>query len=158
MNNLAMGARNVPGIRNANWDYYETIGGGMGAGPGADGASAVQTHMTNTLNTPIEVMEMHYPLRVTRYQIRRGSGGHGRHVGGDGLLREFLFLAPAQITVLSERRCIAPWGLAGGAPGALGENRLNGSLMPGKFSAEVAAGDCLMLSTPGGGGWGRGAA
>lgn len=150
MNNLAMGARS-DGVR---WDYYETMGGGMGAGATGGGLSALQTHMTNTLNTPVEVLEMNYPLRVRRYSLRRGSGGAGVRPGGDGLIREFEFLAPAQVTLLTERRCHAPWGLAGGAPGAVGENRLNGELLPGKTSIVVKAGDRLNVATPGGGGWG----
>lgn len=151
MNNLAMGARGEV----ARWDYYETMGGGMGAGAVGGGLSALQTHMTNTLNTPIEVLEMNYPLRLRRYAIRRGSGGAGCRPGGDGLVREFEFLAPTQVTLLSERRRHAPWGLAGGAPGAVGENRLNGELLPGKISVAVKPGDRLSVATPGGGGWGE---
>jgi N-methylhydantoinase B len=151
MNNLAMGARGA----DANWDYYETLGGGMGGGPDQPGLSAVQTHMTNTLNTPIEVVERFYPLRVNRYAIRRGSGGGGRHPGGDGLIREYQFLAPAQVTLLTERRRIAPWGLQGGADGQPGVNRLNDALLPPKVALEVTAGDRLTLETPGGGGWGE---
>ncbi len=151
MNNLAMGARGRVG----RWDYYETMGGGMGAGVAGGGLSAVQTHMTNTLNTPVEVLEMNYPLRLLRYAVRRGSGGAGCRPGGDGLVREFEFLAPAQVTLLTERRSHAPWGLAGGAPGVAGENRLNGELLPGKTSIVVKAGDRLSVATPGGGGWGE---
>ncbi len=151
MNNLAMGARSDAG----RWDYYETMGGGMGAGASGGGLSAVQTHMTNTLNTPVEVLEMNYPLRVRRYTVRRGSGGAGSRPGGDGQVREFEFLAPAQVTLLTERRRHAPWGLAGGAPGAVGENRLNGELLPGKTNVVVKAGDRLCVATPGGGGWGK---
>ncbi len=152
MNNVAMG---WPGPGRA-WDYYETIGGGMGAGPRGGGLSAVQTHMTNTRNTPAEALEMRYPVRVRRYALRRGSGGAGRRRGGDGLVREYEFLAPARVTLLTERRRHAPWGLAGGGPGAPGENRLNGRPLPGKVSLEVAPGDRLTIATPGGGGWGRG--
>jgi N-methylhydantoinase B len=151
MNNLAMGARTARG----GWDYYETLGGGMGAGPRAAGLSAVQTHMTNTLNTPIEVLESNYPVRVRRYSIRNGSGGNGLRRGGDGLVREFEFLEAAQITLLSERREHAPWGLQGGQPGCKGENRLNGVPLPGKISRYVEPGDRLTIVTPGGGGWGR---
>ncbi|BAZ94921.1 N-methylhydantoinase B [Thiohalobacter sp. COW1] len=150
MNNLAMGARGPGGA----WDYYETLGGGMGGGPQQPGLSAVQTHMTNTLNTPIEVVERFYPLRVNRYAIRRGSGGAGRHRGGDGLVREYEFLAPAQVTLLTERRTTAPWGLQGGAAGRPGVNLLNDRLLPPKVALAVAAGDRLTLETPGGGGWG----
>ncbi len=149
MNNLAMGAR-------GGWDYYETMGGGMGAGPKGGGLSAVQTHMTNTLNTPVEVVEMNYPVRITRYAVRRGSGGRGKRPGGDGLVREFEFLAPAEVTLLTERRRQAPWGLVGGEAGAMGENRLNGERLPGKVSLAVQPGDRLTVSTPGGGGWGQG--
>jgi N-methylhydantoinase B len=151
MNNLAMGSRTAP----ASWDYYETIGGGAGAGPLQPGLSATQSHMTNTLNTPIEVLELNYPLRITRYQLRDGSGGAGRHRGGDGLLREYCFLAPAGVTLLTERRLHAPWGLQGGAAAACGENRLNRQTLPPKITFAAVPGDRLTLSTPGGGGWGE---
>lgn len=151
MNNFAMGAFTASG----RWDYYETIGGGMGAHARGNGQSAVQTHMTNTLNTPVEVLESHFPVRVRRYEVRRGSGGRGRHAGGDGLVRAYEFLAPAQFTLLTERRERAPWGLAGGEPGAPGINTLNGERLPGKCSREVAAGDILGIATPGGGGFGN---
>ena len=105
MNNVAMGG---PG-----WDYYETLAGGSGAHAAGPGCAAIHTHMTNTLNTPVEVLEMNYPLRVRRYAVRRGSGGAGRHRGGDGLVREYEFLAAAEVTVLSERRLNAPWGSPG---------------------------------------------
>ncbi|UCE88316.1 MAG: hydantoinase B/oxoprolinase family protein [Pseudomonadota bacterium] len=149
MNNLAMG-----GSEPATWDYYETMGGGMGAGARGGGLSALQTHMTNTLNTPIEVLEGRFPVRVRRYALRDDSGGAGRRRGGDGLVREFEFLAPATVTLLTERRTHAPWGLQGGGPGAPGENLLNGTVLPGKASREVGAGDVLTVKTPGGGGWG----
>ncbi|HHH43764.1 MAG TPA: hydantoinase B/oxoprolinase family protein, partial [Gammaproteobacteria bacterium] len=149
MNNLAMGARSVRG----GWDYYETIGGGMGAHVQGKGLDAVQTHMTNTLNTPIEVLEGNYPLRICRYAVRRGSGGAGRHRGGDGLCREYEFLAPAQVTLLTERRRHRPWGLLGGGPGAAGENRLNGRPLAAKQVVPVNAGDRLLVETPGGGGY-----
>ena len=151
MNNLAMGSRTAP----ASWDYYETIGGGAGAGPLQPGLSATQSHMTNTLNTPIEVLELNYPLRITRYQLRDASGGAGRHRGGDGLLREYCFLAPAGVTLLTERRLHAPWGLQGGAAAACGENRLNSQTLPPKITFAAVPGDRLTLSTPGGGGWGE---
>ncbi|MEN8179852.1 MAG: hydantoinase B/oxoprolinase family protein [Pseudomonadota bacterium] len=150
MNNLAMGSTGpVP------WDYYETIGGGMGAGAAGAGLSGVQTHMTNTLNTPIEVIENRFPLRIRRYAIRRGSGGSGYHQGGDGLVREFEFLAPAQVSLLTERRVHQPWGIAGGAPGDTGKNLLNGKSLPGKTSLQIQAGQHLSIETPGGGGWGK---
>jgi N-methylhydantoinase B len=111
--------------------------------------------MTNTLNTPIEVLEMEFPLRVRRYQLRSGSGGNGRHRGGDGVVREYAFLEPAHVTLLTERRRYRPWGLAGGAPGKPGANWRNQQALPGKVSMELAAGECLTLCTPGGGGWGE---
>lgn len=149
MNNLAMGAR---GAR--PWNYYETMGGGAGAGAEGAGASGIQTHMTNTRNTPVESLEMHYPLRVRRYALRRGSGGEGLHAGGDGLEREFEFLAPASVTLLTERRYSAPWGLAGAGAGRPGKNHLNGQPLPDKAAIEVRAGDRLRLASAGGGGWG----
>ena len=102
----------------------------MGSGPAGGGHSAVQTHMTNTLNTPIEVLEARYPLRVLRYGLRRGSGGNGRRPGGNGLIREFEFLSPAQISLLTERRRHAPWGIGGGSDGKPGRNLLNGKKLP----------------------------
>jgi N-methylhydantoinase B len=111
--------------------------------------------MTNTLNTPIEVLEMEFPLRVRRYQLRNGSGGDGRHRGGDGLVREYQFLQPAQVTLLTERRRHRPWGLSGGAPGKSGANWRGQQQLPAKVSVELAAGETLTLCTPGGGGWGE---
>lgn len=151
MNNLAMGALLADGRR---WDYYETIGGGMGASALGDGISAVQTHMTNTLNTPVESLEAHYPLRVKRYGVRRGSGGAGKHRGGDGIVREIEFLQPTTVTLLTERRTSCPWGLAGGAVGAAGINLLNGKPLPAKITFSVQPQDMLTVATPGGGGWG----
>jgi N-methylhydantoinase B len=148
MNNVAMGAAGDDG-----WDYYETMAGGTGAHARGAGLSAVHSHMTNTLNTPIESLESHYPLRVHRYRLRRGSGGHGQFVGGDGLVRELEFLGDAQVTLLTERRRHAPWGLAGGESGAVGENRHNGKLMPPKISFTARAGDRLLVASPGGGGY-----
>lgn len=153
MNNLAMGSEAT--TVSPRWDYYETLGGGMGAHPRGAGLSAVQTHMTNTLNTPVESLELHYPLRVTRYQLRKGSGGRGRYPGGDGVLREFEFLAPASATLLTERRHNAPWGLAGGSAARPGENRLNDELLAAKCSLQLAAGDRLSIASAGGGGWGQ---
>ena len=154
MNNLAMGSA---GDENGNgaWSYYETIGGGMGASRQNHGVHCVQTHMTNTLNTPIEVLESEYPIRVDRYAVRAGSGGAGRRTGGNGIIREMTFLKPAQATLLTERRRIAPWGTAGGEAGQCGENRLNGSLLDGKVALSVKAGDRLSIFTPGGGGYGE---
>jgi len=150
MNNLAMGARDG---EQGGWDYYETIAGGMGAGRRGGGLHAVQTHMTNTLNTPIEVLESAYPLRIRRYQLRTGSGGQGRIKGGDGLVREYEFMAPAEVTLLTERRHHRPWGLLGGSHGLSGENRLNGAMLPAKAAFSVKSGDRLMIATPGGGGF-----
>jgi len=151
MNNLAMGARHAGG----GWDYYETLGGGMGAGSHYPGLGPVQSHMTNTLNTPIEVLEMNFPLRLLRYQIRERSGGDGRHRGGNGLLREFEFLEPATVTLLTERRRHRPWGLAGGGAGAAGENRRGNEPLPAKTSFGIGKGERLTVCTPGGGGWGE---
>ena len=151
MNNVALG--NADDHTDA-WSYYETVAGGMGAGDGFCGHSAVQTHMTNTLNTPVEVLEMKYPLRVGCYRLRRGSGGKGRFDGGCGLTREFEFLAPARVTLLTERRRHAPWGAAGGGGGLAGVNSFNGKRVPGKVSLDAAAGDRLCIDTPGGGAWG----
>ncbi len=150
MNNVAMGSVDT-GYR---WNYYETIGGGMGAGKNGGGLSAVQTHMTNTLNTPVEVLESTYPLRIREYAIRRGSGGTGKRNGGHGIVRSFEFLKDAQISVLTERRRIAPWGSQGGKDGQPGLNLLNGTKMPAKFQASVSNGDVLEVHTPGGGGYG----
>ncbi len=156
MNNLAVGGTD-PRTGSA-FTYYETIGGGSGATPFADGAGGVQTHMTNTRNTPVEALEHAFPLKVTRYAIRRGSGGAGRYVGGDGICRDVEFLCPATVTMISERRKIAPYGLSGGSPGARGENVLvhrgEAVRLPGKFTIAVEAGDVLRVETPGGGGFG----
>lgn len=149
MNNLAMGS-----IRD-KWDYYETIGGGMGASSDYDGLDAVQTHMTNTRNTPIEVMETSYPVRIKQYAIRKNSGGEGLHKGGDGLVKELEFLTPANVTLLTERRLHQPWGLQHGAAGEKGQNLLNGKILAPKICFDVKAGDCLTIKTPGGGGWGK---
>jgi N-methylhydantoinase B len=150
MNNVAMG-RHAPEQR---WDYYETIGGGTGAHAHGPGCAALQSHMTNTMNTPVESLESHYPIRVRHYRLRRDSGGSGRHRGGEGIDREFEFLAPTMVTLLTERRRHRPWGLAGGASGAAGQNRLNGRLLPAKTAFEARPGDRLCILTPGGGGWG----
>lgn len=151
MNNVALGGRGP----NGDWDYYETLGGGMGAGLRGGGLSAIQSHMTNTLNTPIESLEQHYPLRIRRYEIRRGSGGSGLRNGGDGLVREYEFLAPTTVTLITERRRYTPWGLDGGLPGMAGENRHNGRVLSPKCSISVDAADRVTVATPGGGGWGK---
>ncbi|GAB4474029.1 MAG: hydantoinase B/oxoprolinase family protein [Anaerolineae bacterium] len=157
MNNLTFGG--IDPRTGAPFAYYETMGGGSGAGPSADGASALHCHMSNTLNTPIEALEMALPVRIRRYAVRRGSGGAGCHRGGDGLIREIEFLTGAQVTILSERRVRPPYGLAGGMPGQPGRNtllRADGTeqLLPGKVRFDVADGDVLRVETPGGGGWG----
>jgi N-methylhydantoinase B len=152
MNNVAFGG--AAGRNSEPWAYYETIAGGTGAHAGGDGRSGVQSHMTNTRNTPIEVLESNFPLRVQRYALRKDSGGLGATRGGDGLVREIRFLAPTTLTVLSERRRHPPWGLAGGADGACGRNLIDGREMPGKFSLELATDQVLTVETPGGGGYG----
>lgn len=146
MNNVTFG--------NASFGYYETVAGGAGAGPGFNGASAVQTHMTNTRITDPEVVESRFPVRIRRFSIRRASGGNGTYSGGDGVIREYEFLEPLSLAVVSERRTTAPFGLSGGQPGQSGCNWLNGSPMPGRFQADVHPGDILTLETPGGGGFG----
>ena len=157
MNNLTVGGwdRN----RNRPFAYYETIAGGMGARPWGDGPSAVHSHMTNTLNTPVEALEFAYPLRVIRYEIRRGSGGRGHFDGGDGVRRELQVLVDAQATLLTDRRVTSPYGLSGGEPGATGENVLirdgKEELLPGKGMVDLHAGDILSIRTPGGGGYGK---
>jgi N-methylhydantoinase B len=156
MNNLTIGGWDA--ARDQPFAYYETIAGGMGARPGKDGADAIHTHMTNTLNTPVEALEYAYPLRVQRYEIRRGSGGAGRWRGGDGVRRDIELLADAQVTLLSERRVFAPYGLAGGQPGRPGRNVLirdsEGQELPGKTTLSAQSGDVISVRTPGGGGWG----
>ena len=156
MNNLSFGGWDV--ARDRPFAYYETIAGGMGASCRAEGRSATHTHMTNSWNTPIEAFEHQYPLRIESYRVRKDSGGAGKHRGGDGVIREFRFLAPAEVTLLSDRRKRGPWGLAGGASGKPGRNTLirrgRESTLPGKSRFEVKAGDVLRVETPGGGGWG----
>lgn len=151
MNNLAMGG--CHGTQ--HWDYYETMGGGMGAGSRYDGLSAVQTHMTNTRNTPIEVLESNYPLRVREYAVRYASGGDGQQRGGDGICREFEFLAPATVTLLTERRDTSPWGSQGGQAAKAGVNTLNLRAIGAKVCFQAATGDRLRIESAGGGGWGR---
>jgi N-methylhydantoinase B len=152
MNNLAMGSDE----KDRAWDYYETIGGGMGAGANGGGLPAVQTHMTNTLNTPVEVLESRFPLRISRYAIRRGSGGEGARPGGDGLIREFEVLAPTHVSLLTERRSHAPWGIGGGQPGRPGRNLLDGDPLPAKVALHLKPGQRLCIETPGGGAFGPG--
>ena len=150
MNNIAMGSNAVDGA----WSYYETIGGGAGANKHSRGMSAVQSHMTNTKNTPIEVLEMCYPLRITRYAIRSNSAGLGEFVGGDGIIREYEFLNKARVTILSDRREHGPPGLSGGNAGESGKNYLNDVLIAGKVALDVEANDRVRIETPGGGGFG----
>jgi N-methylhydantoinase B len=157
MNNVTIGG--IDPRTNEPFTYYETIAGGMGARPGKPGVSGVHTHMTNSLNTPAEALEYAYPLRVRSYSLRSNSGGAGEFRGGDGIVREIEVLTNCDVTLLSDRRTRAPWGLGGGADGATGKAtivRLDGSLesMPGKFSARLCSGDRLRIETPGGGGWG----
>ena len=152
MNNLSLGG--VDPSNGEPFAYYETIAGGIGARPNADGINAVQNHMTNSLNTPVEALEHLYPLRLRRYQVRRGSGGEGKFRGGDGVIREFEFLTDTDIAILSERRKTRPYGLDGGKPGRPGRNLLNGEAVPAKGHLEARAGDRLTIETPGGGGFG----
>ena len=155
MNNLTFGGKTSSG---ETFAYYETIGGGAGAGPQGNGASGVHVHMSNTRNTPIEALEYAFPLRVGAYALRDGSGGNGRHRGGDGLIRTIEFLTPVTISVISERRERPCYGLQGGEPGQPGRNSLihnhQETILPGKAALQLAAGDILRLETPGGGGWG----
>jgi len=151
MNNVLIG--------NDRFAYYETIGGGQGGRPGRAGQSGIHTGMTNTKNTPIESLEAHYPFRVLRYGLRRGSGGAGTYPGGEGIEREIEFLEAATVSLMGERRRISPWGLAGGGPGAVGEDWLmragaSPERLPGKVTFDVEPGDRLLVMTPGGGGWG----
>jgi N-methylhydantoinase B len=146
MNNLTLGTE--------EWTYYETLGGGQGACPDADGPSAVHVAMSNTLNTPVEALELEFPLRVTEYALRRGSGGAGRHRGGDGVVREVQALEDMRYSLLTERRRHAPPGADGGEPGARGRNLLDGSELGPKASGELRAGQRLRIETPGGGGFG----
>lgn len=157
MSNLTVGG--FDRFRGRHFSYYETIAGGAGAAPGHPGASGIHTHMTNTLNTPIEALETYYPMRVTEYRIRRGSGGSGKSRGGDGLVREMECLVDSSVTLLTERRETRPWGLAGGGEGAAGGNYLVSKRkrvrLPGKTNVRLNPGDRIRIETPGGGGWGR---
>jgi N-methylhydantoinase B len=158
MNNLSLGGLDRR-HGSAPFAYYETIGGGAGGGPGRRGASATQSHMTNTLNTPTEVLEHAYPVRVLRYGLRSGSGGHGKFSGGDGIIREIEMLADMQVGILSDRRKLQPYGLSGGIPGHAGKNEIvvNGRArpLPSKCTFYAPAGAVIRIETPGGGGWGR---
>ena len=156
MNNLTIGG--IDPRRGEPFAYYETIAGGSGARPNSDGVSGVHTHMTNSLNTPVEALEYAYPLRVRQYSYRPNSGGGGKHRGGDGLIREVELLSPAQVTLLTDRRVFAPYGLQGGEPGSRGRNVLieagSETELPGKCNVQANAGTILRIETPGGGGWG----
>jgi N-methylhydantoinase B len=145
MNNVTLG--------NDRFTYYETIGGGQGACPDADGPSAVHVAMSNTLSTPTEALELGYPIRVERHALRLGSGGAGRHRGGDGVVRELRALEPCRLSIVSERRRHAPQGRNGGEPGARGRNLLNGEELPAKVTRDVEPGDVIRIETPGGGGY-----
>ncbi len=158
MNNITFGGTDP--ATGEPFAYYETLGGGTGGGPEGAGESGVHSHMSNTLNTPIEALEYALPIRVTRYSLRHESGGAGKHHGGDGLRRDIQFLCPVQVNLLSERRRGAPYGLAGGQPGRGGRNvvvRPDGTEhdLPGKATLDLEAGHTLSLRTPGGGGWGE---
>jgi N-methylhydantoinase B len=146
VNNVTLG--------NERFTYYETIGGGQGACPQADGPSGVHVAMSNTLSTPVEALELQYPLRVERYALRLGSGGDGGHRGGDGVVRELRVLEPCRLSLLTERRAHAPRGARGGEPGVPGRNRVNGTEVPAKVTLDLEAGDVVTLETPGGGGYG----
>ena len=149
------GTMNVVVVGGADWTYVETLGGGQGAHGRGRGTSGVHVGMTNTLNTPIEALELEYPLRVERYELAYGTGGGGRHRGGEGLVRSIRLLEPARLSLLTDRRRHAPQGLRGGGPGTPGENRLGQTVLGSKESVDVAAGDIVTLRTPGGGGWGK---
>jgi N-methylhydantoinase B/oxoprolinase/acetone carboxylase alpha subunit len=158
MNNVLLGGRTAGDA----WVHYETIGGGQGARPWADGMSGVHTAMTNTLDTPVEAFERALPMRVLRYGLRRGSGGAGLHTGGEGIWRELEALEDVTVSLITERRVSAPWGLAGGGSGATGENWLvpagdeaRARRLPDKGTVTLVPGDVLRVLTPGGGGWGR---
>ncbi len=157
MNNVLIGGHDPR--RNRAFAYYETLGGGHGGGPAGPGESAMQVHMTNTRNTPVESLEHAYPLRVRSLRVRRGSGGRGRNPGGDGIERTVELLVPARVTVIAERRVRGPYGLQGGEPGAPGRTLVREGRrtrrMPGKFTVDLPAGSDLTVASPGGGGWGR---
>ncbi len=155
MNNVLAGST----LSRRPWAYYETIGGGSGASAAGDGASGIQVHMTNTRNTPIEALEMEFPIQVERYALRRYSGGNGLRMGGDGIVRTYRFLEAATISILSERRESRPPGAAGGKPGQPGKNILHRSghadtILSAKATLTVEPGDLIEIRTPGGGGWG----
>jgi N-methylhydantoinase B len=157
MNNLTVGGLDPRNGR--EFAYYETVAGGMGARPAADGVSGVHTHMTNSLNTPAEALEYAYPLRVRAYRLRRGSGGRGRHRGGDGVVREIETLVPARMSLLADRRTRGPYGLGGGEDGQPGHDSVvRGTRtfkLDAKGSRDLQPGDRVRIETPGGGGHGK---
>ena len=152
MNNLTIGG--IDPRTGQTYAYYETIAGGSGARPSGNGISGVHTHMTNSLNTPVEALEYAYPFRVRQYSYRKNSGGKGKYTGGDGIIREIELLGDAQVTMLADRRVFAPYGLNGGTEASKGRTFLNGDELPGKCNVEAKAGTILRIETPGGGGWG----
>jgi N-methylhydantoinase B len=157
MSNTTFGGENP--ANGKNFAYYETIAGGMGGRFGKDGVSAVQTHMTNTLNTPIEALERELPVMIDSYSVRKRSGGRGRFKGGDGIVRKYRFLTDATVSLITERRKSAPYGIQGGERGKKGRNILlrkgKASVIPSKATFTVKRGDVLEIRTPGGGGWGK---
>src|SRR5436305_10077962 len=142
------------GFGTENFSYCETVGGGQGACPHTDGPSGVHVAMSNTFATPAEAIELEYPLRVERWELRAGSGGAGTHGGGDGVVRELRVLEDCRVSVLAERRTHAPRGVRGGEDGARGRTLVNGKEQPAKVTAQLAAGDIVRIETPGGGGFG----
>jgi N-methylhydantoinase B/oxoprolinase/acetone carboxylase alpha subunit len=157
MNNITLGGVNAR--TGSRFAYYETIGGGMGGRPGRAGLSGVHTHMTNTRNTPIEAIENYLPVRIRRYGLRTGSGGGGAFAGGEGIIREYEMLTDTSVTILSDRRRYAPYGVRGGKPGGRGRNTLvrdgREQTLPGKVQLQLRTGDRLRIETPGGGGYGK---
>lgn len=157
MNNVTLGG--LDPRTGARFAYYETLGGGMGGRRGLAGLSGVHTHMSNTRNTPVEAIENYLPVRIRRYGLRSGSGGAGKFQGGEGLIREYEMLTPTSVTILSDRRRLAPYGLREGRPGARGRNTLvrrgHEQALPGKVQLELQPGDRLRIETPGGGGYGK---
>ena len=147
MNNVSFGG--------SGWAYYETIAGGAGASVNGPGLSAHHTHMTNSWNTPIEAFEHQYPVRIETYRVRRGSGGAGKHAGGDGIVRSFRFLREAEVTLIADRRAKCPYGFAGGEAGTPGRDCFDGKPVPSKTRLQAHAGDLLTIETPGGGGFDR---
>jgi N-methylhydantoinase B len=154
MNNLTMGSAGPIAGGQAAFSYYETLGGGQGACADADGPSGVHVAMSNTLNTPVEALEREFPLRIVQYALRRGSGGIGRHRGGDGVVREIEALTEIAYSLIAERRRHPPRGVAGGEPGARGRDLLDGAALPGKITGTLRRGQRLRIETPGGGGFG----